>query len=147
MVPADRGPRTVTCADDEPAPGPERPGSPRLDLGLFLGRWENTDAGTRGFREVEMSDRDGGLLLEIDLAASPLDRRRCEVLAEPFAEHPVGAIATQFHASSAATGQPMRMHGWVKLGVLVIAIFRRPGDSPAEAPWFDREFFSQRDRP
>jgi hypothetical protein len=148
LAPADLGGgRPITCADDEPQPRLDRPGSPRLAPALFVGRWKNTDAGTRGLREFRMSDRDGGLLFEINFANGPTDSDRCETVAELFAERADGKIATQFHALIERSGQTLRMHGWVKLGVLVIAIFRHPTDSAASAPWFDREFFYQADRP
>ncbi len=146
-APVPFGVRPITCDDDEPHPALDRPGAPHLDPSLFVGRWENTDAGTRGLREVRMSDRDEGLLFEIRFADGPTDGKHCETVAELFAERADGQVATQFHALIERSGQALRMHGWVKLGVLVIAIFRHPTDSAATAPWFDREFFYQADRP
>jgi len=142
LVPAELGPRPVTCAEDEVTPNRVSASPPRLDPGLFLGRWVNTDAGTRGVREVRMSDRDGGLLLELHDAED-----RSESVAELFAEHPAGTVATQFHAAIDRAGRGMLVHGWVKLGVLVIAVFRDRAGSTAPTPCFDRDFFYQADRP
>lgn len=36
----------------------------------------------------------------------------------------------------------VRMHGWVKLGVLVIAFFNRFKDDSGRTDYFDREFFA-----
>jgi hypothetical protein len=146
LAPIDRGRRPVTCADDDATLVLEPASLQRLDPGAFLGRWANTDAATRGFREVRMSEWDSGLLLEIHGAEDPPEGARCEGAATLFAEHSAGTVSTQFHAAIDRAGQRMRMHGWVKLGVLVIAVFRSSVDSPASAPWFDREFFAQTDR-
>jgi hypothetical protein len=145
-VPADRGRRPVTCADDVAA-GPGLAGPPRLDPGLFLGRWENTDAATRGIRAVRMSDRDGGLSLEIRSAEDPSDGGGHAAAARLFAEHAAGTVATQLHTTIDRPGESMIVHGWVKLGVMVFAVFRSPADSSARTPWFDREFFYQAERP
>ncbi len=45
-APVEPAGRPFTCDDDEPKPSLDRTGSPRLDPALFVGRWENTDAGT-----------------------------------------------------------------------------------------------------
>jgi hypothetical protein len=133
----------VTCDDDEAGASPAPAGSPTLDPKLFLGLWENTDAGTRGIRAVRISGRDGGLSLEIRSAADG----HHEADARLFAEHVAGTVATQLHSSFEREREQIIMHGWVKLGVLVLAVFRsRPGGS-APAPWFDREFFYRADRP
>ena len=146
-APVEPAGRPFTCDDDEPKPSLDRTGSPRLDPALFVGRWENTDAGTRGLRGVRMSGRDGGLFLEIRFADGQTADDRCETVAELFAEDAAGKRATQFHAFIEHSNQVLRMHGWVKLGVMVIAIFRHPRDSAASKPWFDREFFYQAGRP
>ncbi len=142
-----RAGRCVTCAGDEPTPGLDRSRAPRLDPVLFVGRWENTDSATRGLREVRMSDRDGGLRLEIGFADGPAGGGQWETVGELFGESPAGTVASQFHAVLERSGQTLRMHGWVKLGVLVIAVFRNPTGSPDSPPWFDREFFYQSGRP
>jgi hypothetical protein len=139
------GEKTITCAGDEPSRGLDRSHSPRLDAALFVGRWANTDSATRGLREVLIRDRDGGLVFEIEFADGEGDGSRCETVAELFAETAGAAVGTQFHAVLERSGQTLRMHGWVKLGVLVIAIFRRPIASAVSPSWFDREFFSQTD--
>jgi hypothetical protein len=135
-IPADRGPRPVTCAEDEP----EASGTRRLDPKLFLGLWENTDAAARGLREARFVEHEGSVRLELGLA----DGTRPEGDAQPFAERTDGRAATQFHARIERPGQRMPMHGWVKQGVLVIAVFRDP--APSE-PGFDRDFFYRSDRP
>ena len=35
----------------------------------------------------------------------------------------------------------VQLHGWVKQGVLVLALFRRFKDAIGESSYFDREFF------
>ncbi len=146
LAPVNRGGRPITCADDEPPQAQELSGSRSLDPKLFAGHWKNTDNGTHGLREVRLADRDGGFLFEADFAEDRTDDRRREAIAQPFAENAAGTVATQFHTAIERAGQRMVMHGWVKLGVMVIAVFRRPMDSSAIAPWFDREFFYRADR-
>jgi hypothetical protein len=147
MAAVDQGRWPVYCSDDEVAPGPKAAGSPRLDPALFLGRWSNTDESASNFREVRMSARGVGLELEFRCAGPKVEEARFQALAELYSDSTSGTAATQFQASIKVSGDCIRMHGWVKLGVLVIAIFRRAEDSAAGAPWFDREFFYQADRP
>ena len=94
----------------------------------------------RGFREVRIGGGDGGMRLEIGYA----DGSRAECVAQPFAEHAASPAATQFRAALDRRGPELRMHGWVKLGVMVIAVFRHAAGS---APLFDREFFFLAERP
>jgi hypothetical protein len=39
------------------------------------------------------------------------------------------------------------LHGWVKQGVLVLALFRRFKDESVRSNYFDREFFYRTDEP
>ena len=39
------------------------------------------------------------------------------------------------------------LHGWVKQGVLVLALFRRFKDESSGSNYFDREFFFRSDEP
>jgi hypothetical protein len=41
----------------------------------------------------------------------------------------------------------LTLHGWVKQGVLVLAIFRKPTGAGGRANYFDREFFYRADGP
>jgi hypothetical protein len=136
------GGRPVTCVDDEPArgAGAGAAGASRLDPALFVGRWANTDAGTRGIREAVFREEGGGLRLELRPSdAAPGVVAGGEV--RPFAEHPASTAATQFHTTVELPDAVLTMHGWVKLGVLVIAIFRHRAGPDGPAPTFDREFF------
>jgi hypothetical protein len=142
LVPADCGARPVTCDDDEAAGVSSPTGSHSLDPGVFLGRWENTDAETRGIRGVRISDRNGDLSLEIHSADG-----RHEADAGLFAEHVAGTAATQLHSFYYGRNELIIMHGWVKMGVLVLAVFRSQAGGSARAGWFDREFFYRADRP
>jgi hypothetical protein len=144
LAPPDTGRRPISCADDEPASSPT-PGVRRLDSSLFVGRWENTDGASRGLRGVRMEGRDGALLLSFSFADDP--DRPCEAVATAFADHPGGMAATQFHTICDRAGVRLLMHGWVKLGVMVIAVFRRPLDPGGPPPWFDREFFYRAEQP
>jgi hypothetical protein len=146
LAPVDRGRRPITCADDEPPPGWEPPGTRRLDSKLFIGHWKNTDSGTPGLREVWMDDRDGTLMFEAGSAGDRTGEGPHGAITQPFAGSAASAVATQFHTGIERAGQRIVMHGWVKLGVMVIAVFRSPTDSSGIAPWFDREFFYQSDR-
>ena len=147
LSPVASGGQPVTCGADVFRPGADLVPSPRLDPMLFTGLWKNTDSATRGMREVRMSDRDGGLLLEFEFADDQTGAEGAETVGDLYAEQIAGTVATQFHAVLEGSRQTLRMHGWVKLGVLVIAVFRHPTDPGGPAPWFDREFFYQADRP
>ena len=40
----------------------------------------------------------------------------------------------------------VQLHGWVKQGVLVLALFRRFEDAIGKSSYFDREFFYRTSR-
>jgi hypothetical protein len=145
-VPVDRRQWPVTCDEDGAVTAPLR--LPPMDPGLFAGRWENTDATTRGIQEVRMIDSADERSLELRFADDPAGGPPWASNVTLFADQTAGAQATQFRAAITRNNQLMQMHGWVKLGVMVIAIFRSAADPAisASAPWFDREFFSKVDR-
>jgi hypothetical protein len=136
-VPVDCGPFSMTCADEETAVSPSAMGSEPLDPALFLGRWQNTDAAARGIRAVRIRPSS----LDIYSAAEQHGPGFEQGIPTLFAEHPAGRAATQLHTRVDKFGEQVIIHGWVKLGVLVFAVFRRPADRSVGAPWFDREFF------
>ena len=68
--------------------------------------------------------------------------------------HDWGTTAVEIYTEVGATSEPAKikahydlgsidllLHGWVKQGVLVLALFRRFKDAIGESSYFDREFF------
>ena len=55
----------------------------------------------------------------------------------------IGAVSepAKIKASYDLGSMDVQLHGWVKQGVLVLALFRRFKDAVAESSYFDREFF------
>jgi hypothetical protein len=55
----------------------------------------------------------------------------------------IGAVSepAKIKASYDLGSMDVQLHGWVKQGVLVLALFRRFKDAIGESSYFDREFF------
>ena len=69
----------------------------------------------------------------------PIDWGEFEV--KVFADHVDSPEGTKFSMVYEFGFMQVRMHGWVKLGVLVIAVFNLFTDDSGRSNYFDREFF------
>lgn len=118
-----------------------------LDHSFFWGVWQNTDAAGQGIVRVVFSDKDGGLVMRIFGAGEtePIDWGEAQV--KVLADHVDSLEGTKFAAVYDFDYMQVRMHGWVKLGVLVISVFNRFTDDSGRSNYFDREFFFAVERP
>lgn len=112
-----------------------------LDHSFFWGVWQNTDAEAAGIIRVVFDDKAGALRMRVFGAGEPEAIDWGEVEAEVFADNVDSAEGTKFAAVYDFDFMQVRMHGWVKLGVLVIAVFNRFTDGSGRSSYFDREFF------
>ncbi len=114
---------------------------PKLDHKLFFGEWHNTDAGSIGICRVVFVDRDGSLTLRVFARgkSEPVDLGETEV--RVFADSADSIEGTKFAADFDLSFIRISMHGWVKLGVLVISLFNQYTDKSGRRDFFNREFF------
>ena len=69
----------------------------------------------------------------------PFDWSTTEV--DVYSDAVASRRGTNFKAAYEFEFMRVDMHGWVKLGVLVIAVFTRFTDNSGRLSYFDREFF------
>ena len=112
-----------------------------LDHRFFWGAWQSTDAAGTGITRVVFTDQDGALTMRVFGAGQtePIDWGEVEV--NVFADNVDAPEGTKFSAVYDFDFMQVRMHGWVKLGVLVIAVFNLFTDDSGRSNYFDREFF------
>jgi hypothetical protein len=109
----------------------------------FLGVWDSTNASTTSIRRVELKSRDNHLFLHAYGAGDDNLSDWGEVKVELFADQVDSHLATKFRTFYDFGFMEIRIHAWVKLGVLVFAIFNRFKDDSGRSNYFDREFFAQ----
>ena len=116
-----------------------------LKLGsTFLGTWRNTDPSSRGITEVTFATREGELALRAR-GGRPSDQ--FEARAEIFVGDDGATAPEKFMAHHDLGSMEIDLHGWVKQGVLVLAIFRKFTNAVGGSNYFDREFFYSADEP
>lgn len=115
--------------------------APSLDNRLFVGRWQNTNSQTDGVTQVEFTDRNGALIMRAFGAGDPEPIDWGEIEVQVFADDVDSRDGNKFGAVYQSDFMQIQMHGWVKLGVLVIAFFNHFTDDSGRASYFDREFF------
>ncbi|MEO8499067.1 MAG: hypothetical protein ABI614_28720 [Planctomycetota bacterium] len=131
----------TTRMQDQCSATTSQPAVRTLDHSFFWGVWHNTDADAQGIVRVVFDDNAGLLRMRVFGAGEPeaIDWR--EVEADVFADNVDSTEGTKFAAVYDFDFMQVRMHGWVKLGVLVIAVFNRFTDGSGRSSYFDREFF------
>jgi hypothetical protein len=110
----------------------------------FLGTWRNTDPRSPGIAEVKFAARDGGLALCLR-GGRPIDQ--FEARAEIFVGDDGATAPEKIMAHHDLGSVDIVLHGWVKQGILVLAIFRKFTDGVGRSNYFDREFFYRADGP
>lgn len=108
----------------------------------FLGRWRNTNDRAVGIGAVSFRENaDGGALLRVHDAGETDAVDWGETPVDLFTDGSSPDEATQMRAAYSLPSRDVLLHGWIKQGVLVIAVFSRAGAASARGKWFDREFF------
>lgn len=130
-----------TTRKQDQSSAPARKSAHTLDHSFFWGAWQNTNAAGDGIIRVVFADKDGALTMHVFGAGETQPIDWGEVEAQVFADDVDSSDGTKFAAVYDFDFMQVRMHGWVKLGVLVIAVFNCFTDQSGRASYFDREFF------
>ena len=108
----------------------------------FLGRWVSTNPQTTALAEATFSaGPDGALLRVIGVGEGGKSIDWGTTPAAFFVDGPEQAVPTKVRASYDFGFMDVLLHGWVKQGVLVFAVFSRFRDGSGRSNHFDREFF------
>jgi|GEM_PF-2515157 len=128
-------------SDMSPEEGAGRPLSSSSAASIFGGSWRNTNTTGSGIMSVSFSltDHSGTLSVRGRDRSDANDWGTTTV--EIYNE--IGAVSepAKIKASYDLGSMDVQLHGWVKQGVLVLALFRRFKDGISESSYFDREFF------
>jgi hypothetical protein len=112
----------------------------------FGGSWRNTSTTGSGIVSVSIAPTDEGGTFCVQgrnrSDANDWGTTTVEIYNE------IGAVSepAKLKASYDLGSMDVQLHGWVKQGVLVLALFRRFKDATGESSYFDREFFYRADR-
>jgi hypothetical protein len=109
----------------------------------YLGTWRNTNNRATDFTSLEFTTKERGLILCVR-------GRTTEEFAAPveiFVGNDGATAPMKIMAHRDLGFMDILLHGWVKQGVLVLAIFRRFNDATGRSDYFDREFFYRADGP
>jgi hypothetical protein len=120
--------------------------SPSSAASTFGGSWRNTNTTSSGIVSVSIAPTDDGGTL----CVQGRDRSDANDWGTTTVEiyNEIGAVSepAKIKASYDLRSMHVQLHGWVKQGVLVLALFRRFKDAIDESSYFDREFFYQTGR-
>jgi hypothetical protein len=112
----------------------------------FGGSWRNTNTTGSGIVSVSFAPKDDGGTLCVQgrdrSDANEWGTTTVEIYNEIGAVSEPAKIKARYDLGSL----DVQMHGWVKQGVLVLALFRRFKDAIGESSYFDREFFYRTSR-
>jgi hypothetical protein len=128
-------------SDVSPKESAVRPHSSSSAASTFGGSWRNTNTTGSGIVSVSFCPTDDGGTLCVqgrDRAdANDWGTTTVEIYNE------IGAVSepAKIKASYELGSMDVQLHGWVKQGVMVLALFRRFKDAIGESNYFDREFF------
>jgi hypothetical protein len=119
--------------------------SPPSPFSTFVGHWRNTASPGSSIDSVSFAASDFGLKMEAVGSdwTGPRDWGTADV--EVYVE--VGAVSdpAKIKVFYDLGSMGVLLHGWVKQGVLVLALFRRFKDGGGRSDYFDREFFYRTD--
>ncbi len=118
----------------------------KLDHSFFWGEWQNTDAEGAGMARIVFGDNEGALTMHAFVNGEEGLVNLGDADVKVFAENVDSLEGNKFSANYSFDFMQVRMHGWVKLGVLVIAVFNRYTDDSGRSDFFHREFFHAVDR-
>jgi hypothetical protein len=134
-------PESPGPSDVSPKESAARPLSSSSAASTFGGSWRNTNATGSGIVSVSFAPTDEGGTL----CVRGRDRSDANDWGTTTVEiyHEIGVVSepAKIKASYDLGSMDIQLHGWVKQGVLVLALFRRFKDAIGESSYFDREFF------
>lgn len=115
---------------------------PSTSPGPFLGRWLSTNPRTTALVEATFSEAPSGVALRVVGVGEGGGRIDWgPTTADLFFDDQAQSGPTKVRASYDFPFMGVLIHGWVKQGVLVLAVFSRFRDSDGRSSHFDREFF------
>jgi hypothetical protein len=118
-------------------------GSPPPVLTDLVGSWFNTNATTGEIARLTISEREGGLLLNIKAAGPPERVAWPETPAIPYVTSLDSAEVTGFEAHCDLGFIETHLGANIKHGVLVVQSYNRFKDGSGRGAYFTREFFHQ----
>jgi hypothetical protein len=134
-------PESLGSSEVSPNESAVRPLSSSSAESTFGGTWRNTNTTGSGIASVSFAlTDDGGTLCVRGRERSDANDWGTAAV-EIYNE--IGAVAepAKIKAGYALGSMDVQLHGWVKQGVLVLALFRRFKDANGVSSYFDREFF------
>lgn len=111
----------------------------------FLGTWRNTNSEACSIASVAFAASDGGLTMRVQGADGSDPRDWGTTAVEIYTEEGTASEPAKIKARYDLGPIDVLLHGWVKQGVLVFALFRRFTDGSGRSNYFDREFFYRMD--
>jgi hypothetical protein len=117
-----------------------RPLSSSSGASTFGGSWRNTNTASGIVSVSFATTNNGGTLCVLGRNRSDANdwgTATVEIYSEIGAVSEPAKIKARYDLGS----MDVQLHGWVKQGVLVLALFRRFKDAIGESSYFDREFF------
>jgi hypothetical protein len=117
--------------------------SPPSILADVVGTWFNTNPTTGEIVRLTITERDGGLLLNIEGAGAPDRMAWPEIAAIPYVASLESAEVTGFEAHCDLGFMETRLAANIKHGVLVMQSYNRFKDGSGRGAYFTREFFHQ----
>ena len=129
--------------NDESQPAPGEMLAAGIDLSSLLGRWKNTNTGTRGISHIVIGEDGQGLRVQVfgACAAGPRDwgQRR----ATTYAYRVAGDIVAGFELTYDFGPQETLVTAIHNRGVLVIHAYHRFKDCSGRWNYISKEFFHQ----
>ena len=120
---------------------------PSPSASRFAGTWRNTNSGRSSIESVSFdAGKDGSTMRILGGEATGLHdwgTTAVEIYNEVGTATEPAKIKARYNLGSIE----VQLHGWVKQGVLVLALFRRFIDESGGSNYFDREFFFRANEP
>lgn len=107
----------------------------------FVGTWRNTNSESSGIASVSFATTSAGATMHILGSEAGGERDWGTTPVDIYTESGVSHEPARIKANYDLGFQDVLLHGWVKQGILVFALFRRFTDGSGRSNYFDREFF------
>ena len=121
--------------------------APSSSASTFVGTWRNTNSERPAIVSVSFATTEDGVTMGIFGPDDSVLHDWGTTAVEIFTEVGTASEPTKIKARYDLGSMDVLLHGWVKQGVLVLALFRRFKDESGGSNYFDREFFYRTDEP
>jgi hypothetical protein len=129
--------------NDESQPSPGEVLAVELDLSSLIGRWKNTNSGTRGISQIVISEADKNLRVQTFGACASGPRDWGESRVTTYAYSVAGNIVAGFELTYDFGSQETLVTAIHNRGVLVIHAYHRFRDGSGRSNYISKEFFHQ----